>query len=430
MNNLHILYTIQNVGGIDFAQDIGDTVPVKHTLRGLRKSGHQVDCLKLEGNRVQIYQDMNRLTEAQTAPLGISSSRIFRLIEGGIRRLQKSFHLPYFAFFDSYRFSEACARLLPGYHLVHEHNGLFCLGTAWACARSGKPYVLTFSADPILERKVVGVPLRGVHLLVASQEARFTYRLARRIICVSEPAKEHLVTNWKLDPEKIQVMPNGVDVERFGVRYDSQKARAELGLGPEQIIGFVGSFQLWHGLDLLVESFCRLQKNFPQTRLLLVGDGPARSVVEKAAVDLGVSQSVTITGLVPQTRVPKLLAAVDIAVIPYPRFSREIWFSPLKLYEYMAAGKAIVASRSGQITEVIQDGLTGLLVKPGDADEMAQAIRRLLSDPAERRSLGENARRQALERHSWESYIQRLEEIYQSVLSEDRASATEKRVLI
>lgn len=430
MNKLRILYAIQNVGGIDFARDIGDTVPVKHTLRGLQRSGHQVHCLKLAGNRVEFYSDMERLSAPRVAPLGISGNRAFRLVEGGIRRLQKTIHLPYFAFFDSYRFSEACARLLPGYHLVHEHNGLFCLGTALACVRSGKPYILTFSADPILERKVVGNPLKGFHRLVAIQEARFTYQLARRIICVSEPAKEHLVTIWGVDPEIIQVMPNGVDVERFGAQYDAQRARAELDLGTKQIIGFVGSFQLWHGLELLIESFTQIHRDFPNTLLLLVGDGPARPVVEKAVVDHGVSESVIMTGLIPQARVPMILAAVDIAVIPYPQLSREIWFSPLKLYEYMAAGKAIVASRSGQIAEVIQDGRTGLLVRPGDAGELAQAIIRLLRDPAERRMLGENARRQAYERHSWESYIRRLEEIYQSVLRENLVTVKQKEVVV
>ncbi len=429
MRKLRILYTIQNVGGIDFTRDVGDTVPVKQTLRGLQRSGHQVACLKLEGNRVDFYSDMEHLNEPQVAPLGMSDTRFFRLVEGGIRRLQKEVRLPYFAFFDSFRFSEACDRILPGYHLVHEHNGLFCLGTALACARSGKPYLLTFSADPILERKVVGNPLKGIHALVARKEALFTYRLARRIICVSEPAKEHLVTIWGVNPDKIQVMPNGVDVELFGARHDARKARAALGLDREQIICFVGSFQLWHGLDLLVESFSQVHRDFPDTLLLLVGDGPARSAVEKSAVNHGVSRAVKITGLIPQAQVPMILAAVDIAVLPYPQLPGEIWFSPLKLYEYMAAGKAIVASRSGQIAEVIQDGRTGLLVKPGDAGELARAICRLLIYPEERRTLGENARRQTFERHSWESYVRKLEEVYQSVLSENRVSSLEKEVV-
>lgn len=92
--------------------------------------------------------------------------------------------------------------------------------------------------------------------------------------------------------------------------------------------------------------------------------------------------------------------------------SAEMWFSPLKLYEYMAAGKPIVASRCGQIANVIGDGVTGMLVEPGDKITFAHAINRLLDNPAERRRLGENARRQAVAHHSWMGYVRQLEAIY------------------
>jgi glycosyltransferase involved in cell wall biosynthesis len=93
-----------------------------------------------------------------------------------------------------------------------------------------------------------------------------------------------------------------------------------------------------------------------------------------------------------------------------------LWFSPLKLYEYMAAGKAIVASRAGQIAEVIQDGHNGLLVESGDVAALAQALLKLLKDPVKRERLGQNAREQAIRHHSWERYIKRLEDIYRSVV--------------
>jgi glycosyltransferase involved in cell wall biosynthesis len=114
--------------------------------------------------------------------------------------------------------------------------------------------------------------------------------------------------------------------------------------------------------------------------------------------------------------VPEILAIADVVTIPYPQLPEELWFSPLKLYEYMAAGKAIVASSAGQITEVIQDGYNGILVEPGNVDELAQAIINLFKDPTRRERLGQNARQQAVTQHSWEQYINRLEKIYESVL--------------
>jgi glycosyltransferase involved in cell wall biosynthesis len=179
---------------------------------------------------------------------------------------------------------------------------------------------------------------------------------------------------------------------------------------------FVGSFQQWHGLDRLVEGFAQILRKLPEAKLLLVGDGPARPAVERKIAKLGITDAVIITGIVPHTGIPEMLASADVVTAPYPHLPQELWFSPLKLYEYMAAGKAIVASRAGQIAEVIQNGHTGTLCEPGDVNEFAQTTIELLEDPAERRRLGQNAQQQAIEHHSWEQYARRLEEIYLSVL--------------
>ena len=414
---LRIMYAIQNVGGIDFRQDIGDTVPVRQTLLGLQRAGHHVSCLQLTDRGVLKYDNVANLNSACKVSGGLSRTRPFRIGESAIRRVQRTFRLPYFAFFDTYRFYEASLRCLPRHNLCHEHNGLFCAGAALACRRLNTPYVLTVSADPLFERAVLGKPMRGLHARVAMLEAKFTYKLARKIICVSEPAKRHMVKRWQLDPEKIVVMPNGVDTLHFSSsNHDSRLVREEFNLGAGPVVAFVGGFQPWHGLDNLVESFTQILPQVPDARLLLVGDGRARPMLDRKVQECGLESIVTITGLLPQARVPAMLAAADVAVLPYPQLAQELWFSPLKLYEYMAAGKAIVASRSGQIADVLENGHNGLLVEPGDVAGLAQAIVTLLLDEATRRRLGRNAKQQAIEKHSWDQYIQRLEEIYWSVL--------------
>ncbi|MFC1922884.1 glycosyltransferase family 4 protein [Chloroflexota bacterium] len=413
-----ILYAIQNVGGIDFSKDIGDTVPVKYTLSGLQQAGHLVNCVKLQGKAVSMYEDVINFQDPIDARLGVTNSMIFRGFEGGIRRLQRELGLPYFAFFDSLRFQEACSGLLNHYNLCHEHNGLFCLGATWACRNKRIPYVLTFSADPIMELELVGRPLKGVHAWVANKATKFSFDYAQKIICVSEPAKKHLVDVWQVNSEKIVIMPNGVDIASFGIKHSPTDVRTEYQLDGKMIVSFVGSFQMWHGIDLLVESFAKVLHQLPNSKLLLVGDGPARTSIEEIVNNLGLASSVKITGLVPQKKIPEILSAVDVAVIPYPKLPNELWFSPLKLYEYMAAGKAIVASSSGQIADVIQDGENGRLVKPGDINDLANVIISLLINPDEREWIGQNARKQAVEQHSWDRYISHLEEIYHSVLTE------------
>jgi len=413
---LRIAYAIQNVGGIDFRQDIGDTVPVKYTLRGLKKAGHSVTCLMLTGRSVSGIEDISKYTEAWKAPLGISGTSSFRAFESGARWLQRRLKLPYFAFFDLFRFYEACCRVFTGYDLCHEHNGLFSAGAALACTRLGLPYVLTVSAEPLFERELGGRPLKGFHKMVAAWEARYTYRQADKILCVSEPARRNLAEHWQVDPEKIVVMPNGVDCDLFHPDHDPEAARRARGLADEPTIGFVGGFQHWHGIELLVESFSAVREKIPEARLILVGDGRARESIEKKIEECGVRSAVMITGIVPQKDVPGILAAIDVAVLPYPELPMELWFSPLKLYEYMAAGKAIVASASGQITQVIEDGVDGILVPPGSIPFLTERLLELLRDAKLRLELGRRARQKAIEQHSWDNYIRKLETVYRGVL--------------
>jgi glycosyltransferase involved in cell wall biosynthesis len=371
----------------------------------------------LQGGRVIGIDDITDLEKTWEVPLGVSGKKAFRYFESGVRRLQRELHIPYFAAFDLFRFYEASLGCLPRYSLCHEHNGVFYGGAALACRKLGIPYVLTVSADPLLERSLAGRPLRGFHRYVAASEARFTFRTAKRILCVSDPAKTNLVETWGVDPHKIVVMANGVDAELFNPDYSSESARVKLGIGETNpVIGFVGGFQPWHGIDRLVEGFAKIHHDQPASKLLLIGDGRARPMIEQKIAECGVCPDVIITGLVPQERVPELMAAIDVAVLPYPELPQDLWFSPLKLYEYMASGKAIVASRAGQIAQVIVDRTHGILTNPGDVDEMNAAIIELLENPELRERLGKNAREKAVTQHSWDRYIQSLISVYEDAL--------------
>ena len=414
-SRLSIAYMIQNVG-LDLSKKVGDVVPVRYTLTGLQQAGHDVRVFELKGRDVVQIDDIEFLEDTRPAKLGLSGKRPFRFAESAIRRLQGLLNLPYYAFFDSRRFYEAAIHSLPKYELCHEHNGLFSPATALACRRLNKPYVLTFSADPIFEAELVGRPFQGTHLRVAQKQARFTYEQADQILCVSNPAKTHLVEKWQITPDKINVLPNGVDIQLFSKPQNINAVRAEWGVGDSPVISFMGGFQPWHGLDNLIESFATILTHVPNAKLMLVGDGPIRADLEQKIAECGVTAATIITGLLPQKRMPELLSIADIAVIPYPKLPQELWFSPLKLYEYMAAGKAIVASSAGQIAEVLVNGRNGLLVESGNIPEFTQAVLSLLNNPEKRQKLGEIARKQAIEHHSWEQYIRQLENIYRKAI--------------
>jgi glycosyltransferase involved in cell wall biosynthesis len=413
---LRIAYALQNVGGVDFGLGLSQAVPVRETLRGLRQAGHSVSALMLRGQSVVGMDNVDCHEQVWQLPQGLPGTRPFKRVEGGIRRVQRELRLPYLGLFDLYRFYRACLGGLPKFDLCHELNGLFTGGAALACRRLGKPYILSVDADILLERDQLGQPVVGLQRRLAAWETRLSYQAASRIICVSEPARQNLIDAWQVDPHKIEVVANGVDTQLFRPIEDSRALRAQLGIGDGPVVGFVGAFTAWHGLDLLIESFARVWRRFPAARLLLVGDGPGRQLVDSQIAAHGLQPAVCMTGLVPQTAVPALLACADVTVLPYPRLLKELWFSPLKLYEYMSAARAIVASGSGQIAQVIQHGHTGLLVEAGDVAELTDAICSLIENAAERARLGSNARAQAVASHSWHNYVQRLEAIYRSVL--------------
>lgn len=202
---------------------------------------------------------------------------------------------------------------------------------------------------------------------------------------------------------RVSVIPNGVDTTRFRPSRRPESGRPFT-------VGFVGSLKPWHGLGVLAEAFARLHERDPASRLLVVGDGPLRA---RLAADLdarGLAGAATLTGAVEPAHVPALLGAIDVAVAPYP--GREgFYFSPLKVYEYMAAGLPIVASAVGQVAETVVDGRTGLLCPPGDPVALAGALERLRLDSALRARLGRAARACAVREHTWAAAAGRILEL-------------------
>jgi glycosyltransferase involved in cell wall biosynthesis len=232
-----------------------------------------------------------------------------------------------------------------------------------------------------------------------------TLRCATRLIVVSEVLREELAGRG-IPADRIRVNPNAVDPDHFCPGRAREAGRENLNVAPDEVlIGFAGSFSLWHGIEILERAIVRLL-NAPSTsrlRFVLMGNGLLHGEMRSALATYEKTGKVIFTGSLPSEKVAEYLDASDILVsphIPMPDGSR-FFGSPTKLFEYMAMGKGIVASRLEQLAEVLEHDRTGWLVTPGDVEELTQAIRRLALDPAKREALGMAARRAAVERHSW-----------------------------
>jgi glycosyltransferase involved in cell wall biosynthesis len=233
---------------------------------------------------------------------------------------------------------------------------------------------------------------------------------------VSEVLRQELIDRGTT-ADKILVNPNAVDPARFHPGCGCDQVRKQFGFrGDDKVVGFIGSFSYWHGISVLqsaIEVILKEQEandSLPQLRFLLIGDGPLGAEMRQTLEPHCEKGWVVFTGQVSHDLAPSYLDSADILVSPHVPMpdGKPFFGSPTKLFEYMAMGKAIVASDLDQLARVLTHQRTAWLVEPGSSKELAAAIRLLAVDPEMRHRLGKNAREAALSRHTWEQNAVRV----------------------
>lgn len=302
--------------------------------------------------------------------------------------------------------------------LIYQRYARFGWAGVVASLRTGRPLFLEYNGSEAW----VGRHWDHVGMLdLLARYERLNLDAAARIFVVSDVERLNL-ERAGVEANKIIVNPNGVDTVTFRPGIGGYRVRDELGLaGDETLVGFVGSFGPWHGVLTLVEAIKEIPVS-TDIRFLLVGSGSLLAQVKQLLADEEQKGRVIFTGAVDHEQVPRLLDACDVLASPHIPLADDTEFfgSPTKIFEYMAMGKGIVASRLGQIGEVLSDGESALLVQPGSARELTEAILRLAESREMREHLGENARRQAIERHTWKRNAQNVLDAYRSWSEEGR----------
>lgn len=287
------------------------------------------------------------------------------------------------------------------FNLVYERYSLW--------SHAGMTYARMHNIPAILE---VNAPLveeqqryRGlIDRDSAIKVSRRCFADATHILAVSAQVADYL-SGFAETKDKVHVLPNGVNTERF-----SAVCSIRSSLARPFTIGFVGTLKPWHGVDILINCFAQLHSRYKEINLLIVGDGPEYHTLQQQIIDLGLERAIHMTGAVAPSLIPKYYTMMDVGVAPYPD-SISFYFSPLKVFEYMAAGLPVVASDIGQISEVVQHEENGLLYRPSEPKQLYSALESLYLQPDKTRLLGQRGREIAVTQHSWQQRVNELLQI-------------------
>lgn len=371
----------------------GQNVHIDELTRALRARGHEIVMIEPAG--------------MDSEDFGADAGAVAMMKKWIPKAVYELMELAY-AVFAYLRLRAAYLKHRPD--VLYERYNLFLPSGVWLKRRFGIPMLSEVNGPLSHERaKFGGLALKGL----ARWSERMVWRGADYVLPVTGVLGS-FVRDAGVPEDRIVVVPNGINPARFDANVDRGAAKARLGLDGRLVLGFTGFMRDWHGLDRVVDFIVDSDAD-AGLHFLALGDGPARAGLEARAAERGVADRITFAGLIGRDEIAGYVAAFDIALQP----DVVTYASPLKLFEYMACGAAIVAPDTANIREVLTDGVDALLFDPGDSENFCGAINRLAGDPALRQRIGVAAARTIDEKGlTWDANAQRVEALCRKLETE------------
>lgn len=365
--------------GIPVYSDKGASIHIQEMVRAFVALGHEVKvvCARV-GNGSEVNDSLNIVS---IAPIG----------EAPTNREEKER--------AAMTLSDAMTDHLVALYQYWPFDFIYERYSLWSSAgcRAGTmlkiPTIVEVNA-PLVEEQSTFREL-ALHAEARDIEAE-VYRSAAALASVSKQMSDYLIKHGA-PADRVHTIGNAVNTELFkpAVRAASIESIDE----EHFVVGFSGSLKMWHGLDILLMAFQQFHRLVPTSRLLIVGDGPKRGWAEGFVAGAGLADVVVFTGWVSHELLPSYLARMDVATASYPP-SPSHYFSPLKLYEYLAMGRPIVATRIGQTAELLSGDKKALLVEPGNVEAFAEAFVKLHNSPVLADNLSNEAAKEG-KQHDW-----------------------------
>jgi glycosyltransferase involved in cell wall biosynthesis len=391
-NTMRLAYISADFG-IPVFGDKGASIHIQEMVGALCELGHEVEVFSPR---------MGKIPAAVRAKLHRAKTVAPQITEADLGRAEQSDRV-----FKERRNMAAAQSVLADVRAAHKvmpFDAIYERYSLWSDAGTkagqalGVPCALEVNAPLLLEQK-------SFRQLVLTEEAEkmeaSAFSGADLVYGVSQDVVRHTIAHGA-SPQRAQVLPNAVNRETF--HSGGPKRGFENTTAP--VIGFSGSLKPWHGLEDLLQAYGQLQRQGLDCQLLIAGDGPMRGFIEGFAQGAGLSKDIFITGWLGHDLLPDYLRRMDVAVAPYPALD-PFYFSPLKVFEYMACGRAVVASRIGQIPEFVRHGETGLLFEPGNTQQLATQLAAVLTDGNLRHALGSRAEN-SMQSHTWRAAAARV----------------------
>ncbi|MBN2030690.1 glycosyltransferase family 4 protein [bacterium] len=384
---------LEDIHGIS----IGSVCKAKEFLNGLRQLGHEIHLFW----------------------------RSHRPLRKGRESLERRINSPYRKMFRRY-YHEPKLLLSNVKHLIEENQilknidpdvvitrlSLLRFSAVLLCQKMGIPFVVEIDNPPIHENHTYyGKDYLHLNCFAEYIEQKNLY-YADAIFVLSNVLYDYFLQKG-VPEDKMFFVPNGADPDTFFPAPKDVRLTKKWGIGDELIIGWIGSG--WKWLNNMVEMVAQILSRYRNVKFLFVGGCPDKIRLQQLSRKLKCRDHVILKGYVPHRQIPRYLSVMDIVIAPYPEMS--LWYpSPMKVFEYMASGKAVVASAVGQIEEIIQDGYNGYLFHSNDLDDLVHKVVNLIQSPDLLKKIGNNARKTILEKYTWKHHAQTIESILMDVL--------------
>ncbi|GAP10774.1 glycosyltransferase [Bellilinea caldifistulae] len=379
---------------------------IRHIVHEWQEMGHQILFIGGMGNDYWISKDLKEFSSIRNGQK--------KFLERPIRKFQTLSRLPYVNYYESQRFSDVILENLSGIDWLYERTSWMSYGGLLAAKKRGLPLILEFNGDPLLDLKSKGQIPGGLQLIISKALFRFTLGQATHIIASGQGWKKNLIEKWSVAQDKISVVENGTVLVNLLRRNELANFQNKNPQAETRIV-YLGSFFPWHGTKLAINAFRELLRSGINAHLFMIGSGSDLQETQTLAKQLGIEDRVTFTGSLSPEEYAEILATCEIGLSPYCGWSE---FSGLKLFDYKAAGLAIIASGQNGQPETLVHNKTGLIIPPCDEKALLDALKLLANDRKLTISLGQQARMEAEEMHTWRKTAENIISIINQVIEQ------------